>query len=322
MAKYAKPYKTIPDQVALIHGRGMTIDSQAKAEEYLRRIGYYRLSAYWYPFRERTTDQHGNHTIEDTYKADTSFKTIIDLYAFDKALRLLLLDGLERIEVSVRTEVALALGRYDPLAHRDPTNFDGNFTKTPPNWTSKHQQWLTRLDDKASDSKEEFAAHFRSKYPQQHMPVWIAIELLDFGPLSIALKGMKYIDQKAIASNYGLPSAALLTSWIWSLSGVRNVCAHHARLWNKPLVVQPSLPALGLLPDLDHLRTAPGTNSRLYAAAAIIRYILRRINPRSEWHKRLASHLLSFPTSQVITLSAAGFPSDWQSQPLWNFGKY
>lgn len=322
MALYAKPYLSIPAQVALIAGRGMMIESQAKTEEYLRRIGYYRLSAYWYPFRERLTDANGNHTIGDSYKPQTSFKTVLDLYAFDKALRLILLDGLERVEVSVRTEVALALGQHDPMAHRDPARFDGKFTKPRANGLSDHAEWVARLDKKASDSKEEFAAHFRNKYPQSTMPVWIAVELLDFGPLSMLLKGMRYKDQLQIAQGYGIPNPQLLTSWIWSLSAVRNVCAHHARLWNKPLVVQPSLPSPKLIPDLDHIRNTPGTNSRLYAAVAIIRFILRQVNPRSEWHKRLAAHLLSFPTSPVITLSAAGFPANWQSERLWNFGHY
>jgi abortive infection bacteriophage resistance protein len=85
---YAKPYLSVADQVRLLERRGMVIADRPKTEEYLRRIGYYRLSAYWYPFRERRQDPSGKFLIGDNFKPGTDFKTVVNLYAFDKALRL------------------------------------------------------------------------------------------------------------------------------------------------------------------------------------------------------------------------------------------
>ncbi|PSJ53653.1 Abi family protein [Pseudaminobacter soli (ex Li et al. 2025)] len=315
---YAKPYRAIDQQIGLIESRGMTVPDWDKAAEYLRRIGYYRLSAYWHPFRKRLTDAGGKHTIIDDFKPDADFKSVVDLYAFDKGLRLILLDGLERIEISLRTEVALAIGKHDPFGHRRPDLLDGRFVRPERPRQICHADWLESLDQKAVRSKEEFAVHFRTKYPDSQMPIWIAVELLDFGPLSMLLEGMKFKDQEGICSSYKIPRPHLLTTWIRSLAGVRNVCAHHARLWNKPLTNQPSLARSGELPDLDHLRTSPGSNGRLYAAACIVRYMLREISPRSKWHERLAAHMSTFPARPVISLEAAGFSDGWSSLSLWS----
>ncbi|MER9159080.1 Abi family protein [Mesorhizobium sp. M0778] len=226
------------------------------------------------------------------------------------------MDAIERIEISVRTEVALAIGRHAPKAHRDPARVDKRFTTiAPPRQQSMYTDWLNKLDGKEADSKEEFAVHFRTKYNGDQMPVWVAVELLDFGPLSIFLSGMKYADLQLIAASYGI-RFHLVKSWIRSLSAIRNVCAHHSRLWNKPLIDQPALPSQGEIPVLDHM--IAGGNKRLYAALAIIRLLLKQINPRTKWADRLKAHMATFPAAPNIKVSDMGFPADWEKLPLWN----
>lgn len=317
---YTKPYLTVPQQRVLLESRGMVIPDAPKADEYLQRIGYYRLSAYWYPFRKVVQQQDGSYALGNEFKAGTQFKNSTDLYAFDKGLRLLVLDAIERIEISVRTEVALSIGRHDPRSHRNPTLLDKRFTtaKNPAFADSMHTGWLRKLDERAVSSKEEFADHFRTKYPGEHMPVWIAVELLDFGPLSHFLSGMRYADVQMISASYGGLRPHLVKSWARSLSVIRNVCAHHSRLWNKPLVDQPALPNQGEIPELDHLLQMPGANRRLYAALAIMRVLLKRINPRTNWADRLKAHMATFPTAPNIKIAHAGFPANWADLPLWN----
>ncbi|MEQ1771172.1 MAG: Abi family protein [Devosia sp.] len=291
----------------------MSIPDEAKASEYLSRLGYYRLSAYWYPFRVTS-----GGVVTDNFKAGTSFKWALDLYSFDKKLRLQLLDVLERIEIFVRTAVALQLGQFDSHAHRNPKLLDSKFTRLDPRTKLvAHTEWLATLDNKARFSKEEFAEHFRSKYSTSHMPIWIAVELLDFGPLSMLLSGMKWVDVDAIARSCGAVNREVLASWIRSLSVVRNVCAHHSRLWNKPLVDQPRLPPPGSVQLLNHVSSSPFGAKRLYAACAVARYLLLKVNPRTEWSTRLKDHLATFPTNQYISPKTMGFPEGWESLPLW-----
>ncbi|WIJ26588.1 Abi family protein [Devosia sp. RR2S18] len=296
----------------------MIVDDLDKASEYLSRIGYYRLSGYFHPFRQRGVDADGRQILLDTYLPDTRFQWATDLYAFDKGLRLQLLDVLERVEIFVRTAIALQIGRYDPWAHRLPNILDPSFTSiNPRSGKVPHTDWLARLDNKAVGSKEEFAVHFRSKYSTSHMPVWVAVELLDFGPLSIFLSGMKGRDIKAVASSCDVPRWDVFATWVRSLPVVRNACAHHARVWNKPLVDQPRLPPKGLMPMLDHVATSPYSNKRLYAACAVARYLLLKINPRTQWSDRLKAHLTTFPTNTYISPKTMGFPDRWEDLDLW-----
>ena len=316
---YLKPYLSIEQQLALLKSRGIQVEDDDKAEEYLQRIGYYRLSAYSFPFRVSALDVYGVLQTQDQFKPHTTFKNITDLYAFDKSLRLCALDALERIEISLRTEIALTLGKHDPQAHRNPRYLDRGFTNIPKDKIiSPYTIWLSRLDEKAKDSKEEFASHFRKKYFGSHMPIWVAVELLDFGPLSHLLTGMTYSDLTQIAQSYKLPDPVVLKGWIKSLSFVRNVCAHHSRLWNKALVNQPPMPPRGALLDFDHVAISPYGAKRVYVAFCIMRQLLRAVNPRTDWSSRFKDTIKTFPASPHISLKTAGFPIDWEKLPLWN----
>ncbi|MEM9306690.1 MAG: Abi family protein [Pseudomonadota bacterium] len=313
---YEKPYLPVPEQIELLKSRGMEIPDTDKASEYLHRIGYYRLSAYWHPMRVRD----GSGAVLDEFCDGTTFKEATDLYTFDGRLRLIMLDALERLEVSLRTDVALTLGEHDPRAHRKAVFLDGRFTTPRANGApSKHRSWLKKLDDRFLKSKDQFAEHFRAKYPSDDMPIWIAVELLDFGPLSHLIGGMTFKDRTRIGANYGGIPANVLASWVHALSFTRNVCAHHSRLWNKPLINQPSLRGLSgeIEQFLSHINETPGKNTRLCAVASVARYMLRHANPRTEWLNRFTSHILTFPNTPRLDLGAAGFSENWKDCLLW-----
>lgn len=312
---YQKPYLTVAQQIDLLKTRGMQVADEDKASEYLQRIGYYRLSAYWHPMRARDPE---SGEVEDHFVDGTTFKEATDLYTFDGRLRLLMLDALERLEVSLRTEVALALGRHDPKAHRDLRHLSSDFARPRfPGGPSKHREWLQRLDRRANESKDQFAKHFRTKYPNDDMPVWVAVELLDFGPLSHLVHGMTNQDLMMIGRGYGNIKPNYLRSWAHSLSFTRNVCAHHSRLWNKPLINQPTIAGRNLPQQLMHLQRSTDSNKRLYSIASIARLMLQSANPRTSWKERFVSHIETFPTSRRLTIASAGFPTDWREQDLW-----
>ena len=50
MVPYTKPAKSPADLVQQLKQRGLAIADEARAERYIDNIGYYRLSAYMYPF--------------------------------------------------------------------------------------------------------------------------------------------------------------------------------------------------------------------------------------------------------------------------------
>jgi len=325
MGRFEKPFLPVAQQVSLLCSRGMVTTDIAKAESCLARIGYYRLSAYWYPFRKSepfsdpVTGQKKTRIL-DAFRPGTNFSDILELYVFDKKMRLLVLDALERVEIAVRTDIALLLGQHSPTAHRDPSLLHGNFARRvdPKIRLTLHRDWLTRVDHSFARSKEDFVVHFKNKYAGSDLPIWMSVELWDFGALSHFYAGLTIKDRATISQRYGVISPGVLETWLRCLNDIRNICAHHARLWNRPRPSQPKLPALGELPALDHLHKLPsGALARLYPGLAILQVLLKVINPASSWSKRLGEHVATLPRTPVVNLASAGFPANWQALPLW-----
>jgi abortive infection bacteriophage resistance protein len=312
---YAKPYLTINEQIALLEHRGMVCADHIAATGALRRYGYYRLSGYWYPFRQVGLT---SGSISETFRPGTAIENAITLADFDKRLRVLFLDALEQIEVALRVDVALIVGKHDPIAHRIPKFLHGNFTKKIDTRTglTQHATWMQRLDDMTSRTREDFVQSFRMKYTTP-LPVWIAIEIWDFGMLSRFVGGMTVADRQKLATRYAISDWRLIDSWVRALGDVRNIAAHHARLWNRVLVNTPAVPAAGAMPDLDHLRGDLFAQRRIYAAAAIIQHLLRQIDPASTWPRLLNDLLAAFPAAPSVGVAQTGFPQDWPTLNLW-----
>lgn len=319
---YRKPHVDIHGQIALLRSRGMDVADPAKAAGYLERIGYYRISGYWYPLRQSRIILGANGKpatqVVDDFRASTSFGQAVDLYVFDKRLRLLFLDAIERIEVAFRVDIALLLGARDPWAHREAAFLPGSFARRiiPRTGRTAHQDWLSRLDQLTARSKDEFVRHFTTRYSGP-LPIWIAIELWDFGMLSTFLAGMAVADQVLIGTKYGVQRPELLAGWMRGINLVRNICAHHGRLWNRSLVDQPKPPKVGELPLLDHIATDVFAQSRLYGVAAPMWFLLRTINPTTTWSARLRDQLAAFPTAPGAAIVQSGFPAGWNMLPLW-----
>ncbi|MFT3719290.1 Abi family protein [Pseudorhodoferax sp.] len=322
MSTYNKPYLTFEQQLALLKGRGLGVTDEAAALACLRRIGYYRLSAYWYPLRQTVLSQAAGSsqiTVQraDAFRPGSTFEQVLALYVFDKRLRLLVLDAVERIEVALRVDVSYRLGRRDPFAHMNPALLHGNFTKKVnatgrtayQNWLDKHQQMVAR-------SREDFVRHYQQKYGEP-FPLWVAVELWEFGMLSTFYQGMQVADKDAIAARYGLPDGQLLQSWLRALNFVRNVAAHHSRLWNKNLVDQPKLPRAGAVPAFDPVIGQPAVASRLFVMLCILLHMMRVVSPNSSWPARLRQLLDGFPAAPGLSLADMGFPAGWEGHPLW-----
>ena len=318
----------------MLRGRGIEITDMGAASICLERIGYYRLSGYWYPFRKshiKVDPLSGSAIphpvsgkqqviVEDDFRPGTSFHTVMGLYVFDKRLRLLFLDAIERVEVALRVDIALLIGKRDPWAHRDPNQMHGRFSKRldPRTGHNEYVRWLTKLDRLFDRSQEEFVKHFKRKYTGDKPPIWIAIELWDFGMLSVFLSGMKYADQVQLAAKYGLPRAELLASTVRNMNNIRNICAHHSRLWNRSPADQIAPTKAGEIADLDHLATDISAQSRIYATAAALQFLLKTIHPGSSWGARLKAHCADFPVSPEIAITQGGFPPGWERLVLWN----
>lgn len=328
---YAKPWKKYVDQLDLLIARGMEVSDHALALDYLERIGYYRLSGYWFAFRERTgplvlLNEHRGKPAKvkietlalDQFKHGASFQHAVDLYVFDKQLRLLAMDALERIEIALRVDIAHTLGKLDTFAYLKPELFHCEFSAKLDHETgvSRHHEWLGKHAQLIRRSREEFVRHNKNKYGLP-IAIWVACEVWDFGTLSTLFSGMREMEQDAIARQYDVGNGRVFASWLRSLNYLRNVCAHHSRLWNRNIVDQPKLPVSAELPWVASFEADAHARARCFLLLTIANHLLVRINPRSSWPSRMKIHLRDFPNLTHLGLNVAGMgaPVDWQT--LW-----
>lgn len=322
MSIYSKPHLSFEEQLRLLKDRGLQVTCDEQALQYLERLGYYRLSGYWYPLRQLRpagSPQKSTSNRQDQFVVGAKFEDAVRLYVFDKKLRLLVLDAIERIEVAIRVDIAYRLGKKDTFAYTKPDLLHPHFTEKIRGetgqtayalWSAKHEQLIHR-------SREDFAKYHKSKYGLP-LPIWVAIELWDFGLLSTFYQGMRISDKAAIAALYGLADWRIMESWLRTINYARNIAAHHSRLWNKNLVDQPKLPPKGRLSAFDPLIKDKRVRSRVYILLCVLAYLIHAICPNSSWSARLKALVHDFPKTLQIDIDSMGFPPDWMQHTFWN----
>lgn len=339
MSTYTKPACPTVSLLEQWQSRGMHIPNMQRAERYLTQIGYYRLSAYTIPFQQASTETH-------CFKLGVCFDDILSLYVFDRELRLLVLDALERIEIAVRANICnhMSITYADPFWYTTHRHFKQEYQhsrlvstiQTQLNDEARrmerdesfiasskhlsHDQKQKRLDQVR---KANFVRHYISKYTQNNLPpCWMMVEMLTWGDLSFLYDGLlSSADQKAIAQGLGT-HAELLISWIKALNDIRNICAHHGRLWNKEFGRSVKIPKSNnhlnskkwlmkpvVLTD-PHIRF----EKRLYPAIVVIQSLLYTICPYTSWPARLHSLLHKYPD---LHLASMGIPPNWYEDPFW-----
>lgn len=297
--KYDKPAKSIKEQIDLLKMRGLIINDEQTTASYLSNISYYRLRAYTYPFQDNDSkDQPFNQSIK--------FEQIIDLYVFDRKLRLLVFDALEKIEISLRTQIiytwAMTHGSHwqiNPALYRDPVRF------------SSH---ITSLKTEIDRSNETFIDHYKNKYSVPgEPPAWMSLEVSSFGLLSLMFLNLNKGQEKKLVTNYfGLNDVSILENWMHCFSNLRNICAHHGRLWNRRFTAHIKFPKKPIYQHLNNQNVYP---YKLYALLACIQYILNIINPQSTFKAKIKQVMKNCPLRQEKEM---GFPNNWEQEPLWN----
>ncbi len=294
---YQKPWLSYSQQVERLADRGLIVADPAAAERFLSHLNYYRFSGYCLAFEAE------RHRFAD----NTTFEQIVDAYKFDLALRDLLTEALEAVEVDFRAAVAYSFGQqYGAFGHVAAANFFPQF---------RHGEWLTRLRDETDRSSELFVKHFRGAYNDYpDLPVWIVTEVMSFGSLSRMASGMLKKDQKAVAVRYGL-QPHILTSWMHHLVYVRNLCAHHSRLWDRTWAIKPQLPA-----GKDWQPPSLLGNEQLFATLLLLRLLLKRIPAvqifAARWAGQVTAHLIQPPPAQA-SARRMGMTLHWQQHPIW-----
>lgn len=299
---YPKEPLSFEEQAKRLMDRGLVAD-KAELIKRLSSVSYYRLSGYLYPFRQLGSDN---------YHEGTTLKVIWDRYCFDRRLRVLFLDAIERVEVATRTQLTYHFSHaHGAFGHCDERHF--------PNLSiADYIDWRDSLLTETNRSKEAFKQHFFKKYgtTNRNLPVWMASELMSMGSLLTLLKGVDGGIVGKVAAHFGMADELLL-SWLRSLYAARNICAHHSRLWNRVLGYAPSLPQKNKYPDW-HLTDTAGkrvlTNDRVGILLMICNAFLQKISPTSRWRERVEQLFTEYPE---IPIKDMGLPKNWQDHRLW-----
>lgn len=299
----AKPWLSFPEQAELLRARGMP-DVDEHLDD-LAQLGYYRLSGYRYPFRQIGPNgvSRGDHFFEGT-----TFRDVLALYNFDTRLRESVWACLSALEIQLRVSVGHELGRLDPFAHVNPDVLDQRVV------ARKFDQFRRSLESLQVRSKEDFVQHFLQRYDGL-MPVWVATEIMQMGQLVTLFELAPFAVRRDIAERYGA-RADEFHSWLKSLNIIRNVVAHHGRLWNRSIGMKPQLSHRRSDPLLDHAR---GTVDRIYGVLAVMAYLLRARGTHDRLME-LRSVLLDFPQMRTVSPAMMKMPVLWEQHVLWSPG--
>lgn len=300
---YAKPPLSFPDQADRLIGHGLVADRDELIET-LKRVSYYRLSGYLYPFRQTPTSSQ--------LRARTTLEEVWDRYVFDRQLRVLVLDAVERIEVAIKSQLVTELTtRHGIFAHIDRAHL--------PNLDyRKHRMLMDKINQQIDRSREVFVNHFKSKYTSEtDLPLWMTAELMDYGCMLTLFRGVETAVKQAIAASYGV-SDSVLDSWLLAGNTLRNLCAHHARLWDRTHGTAVMIPRANKHPDW-HVPVAVDRDARRnFAQFTVLKYLLNHIAPQSQWADRLET--LWTVKHPDIPIQRMGFPADWKACPIWAVG--
>ena len=298
--RYQKPWLSYEEQADRLEERGLEFDRNDLIA-HLADVGYYRLSGYWYIYKQDPGSG------DESFVEGTSFEKIWDLYTFDRQLRLVTLDAIERVEVYMRTQLAYRLAKTaGPFGYLDRS--------TLPNMEqSAYGHFMSRCSAAYGRSKALFIEHFKQKYGDLHRlpPYWMLVNIMDFGMMLTLFKGSLDDVRKGIADEMGVP-AEVFESWLLTLNTVRNACAHHDRLWNKRLGNKTKIPRGHRCPEWH--RPHKVNNRSTFTLLTILGYLLERIAPGSSWHDK-AVRLIQ--TRSEEDLCRMGFCKGWEMCPMW-----
>jgi abortive infection bacteriophage resistance protein len=284
----------------------MDVDDNNATRKWLETVGYYRLSAYWLPFEKPAETGAVRSKV---FKAGTTLEAVTDLYVFDRKLRVIVLEAIERVEVHARSRWTYHMSHaHGAHAHLNHLLFSGGLN---------HAEQLVRLARSVDKSEETFVVHYKGKYSEPYSPpLWSATELMTLGELSKWFQATRDNSIKSqVGHDLGLPTKEIVEGVLQVLSYVRNICAHHGRLWNRRTVKR--LPKIKRYRKDIVLLEEDGqqqNDNRLYNVLVVLLYLMDRQATDSTLRHRVRALI---EEQSDTNRTAMGFPGDWRTRPVW-----
>lgn len=304
-----KPAYTIEEQLDLLKNRGMIIRNEENASHFLKNISYYRLKGYWWDMQ---SDFHLHY-----FTPDSVFEDVIDRYNFDRHLRLILFDAIERIEIALRTKLIYHMSlAYDGLWYLDCNLFDNSIKTIKGVTKTIHQHTLSELKKEFHRSQEIFIKDHKKRFPHNAPDAWKILEVASLGILSKLYKSLRHQlpEKSKIANEMGLNLHSELSSWLEAITYIRNIIAHHSRLWNRNMVKKPTSNIKN--PPLPWLNGSLDRNQwkKPFLIISCMIYLCNKVTPGHQLKPKIKE---LFSNNKSIPLYKIGFTNEWEKQPLW-----
>jgi abortive infection bacteriophage resistance protein len=297
---YQKKHKTFEEQLSILKQRKLIISNDSFVLSKLQHINYYRLSAYFLPFQYSKNSEN-----ENIFLPNTSFENILSSYYFDTELRKIIFEAVESIEIYFRTQIAYFHSlKYDAFGYLELKNFRENKA-------DKFQELQDDILKEKTRSKEFFIKHFKKKYNSVDLPIWSVVEIISFGSLSKFFMILKEEEQNQVIQNIHGINKVVFYKWFHALSGVRNICAHHSRLWNRTLGVSFEVPK-----GLESFENIKESKNKVFFALSVIEYLLTCIGEDEiDFKIKIKNLIKKYPK---VKLESMGFIENWQQNPIWS----
>ncbi len=275
---------TYEEQIKLIKEKGFVIsnDDEKASIEFLQKVNYYRLSAYYLPFRKA----------DGEFFSGIKFSRIKRIYEFDSRVRALVFGIIEDIEIYLRTQLAYNLShKYGALGYLNVTTYSDKH---------RHDKFLEKVSGCIDDNKNTLVVrHHREKYDSK-FPLWVIIEFFSIGMLSYLYNDLHTEDKKNISKEMYSATPTQLQSWLRCLTELRNRCAHYSRLYYWQFTSLPSMPK-GSSYDVTR---------RLFTQLLVLKFLYPS---KQKWNLHFCENLKSLVDEycEDISLKHIDFPNDW-----------
>lgn len=289
-----KDFKTIEEQVEILRSRGLTINDESLAKDFLLRNNYYRISGYSLTLRKN-----------NVFSKSATFQNIVDIYHFDHEFKHIILQYLEVIEVQMKSVYAYEFTKvYGPTGYLDHSFFT-NQNKHKEIIAKAEQQKIQRLPHEA------YLKHFVNEL-QQDIPLWAYIDLFTISDISFLYSISEQPIKNAIAHTFGLTmnkGASILGSYMHSMTIIRNLCAHRSRIYNRLFEQKPSL---NKKEKTLLIKDSNGNIDNAHFYGFLL--IMKRLLPADKLNEMKKSIIALTKKYPFVRMDYYGFRNDWQQK--------
>ncbi|MDV0444874.1 hypothetical protein MmiAt1_04190 [Methanimicrococcus sp. At1] len=295
--EYAKPALNINEQYNKLCQQKLIINDEEETKSFLLNNSLFRFRSYSYFFQEMKTPGK-------PFKNQVCFNDIIDLYDFDNELRLLVFKAIQKIEIAVRNQIIYEYSiEYGSHWHLDSKHFHN---------IDQYSKFKEKIDSEEKRDSGKDIQKYKQRYPtSKSSACWIIFDVISFTSLSLMFGNLnKSVQTKNIVKHFGLNNYFVLRNWIYCLTVLRNICAHHSRLWNRELI-DLQVPAKTSQPFTIN-QNKPKC---VYSYLCCLQYLLNQVDKNNTFKTDLKNLFSNYSSS--LYLIEMGFPHDWEKEEFW-----